>query len=194
MQQGAARGTRVSLFAWRVTPMLVCQAILSPIRFIMPWAAVNGIRLHYQARGRGRALVFAHGAGGNHLSWWQQIPRFSSQYRCVVFDHRAFGRTQDAPAGPGRRAFADDLRHLLDHLSIDRTAIVAQSMGGRTAVGFAVRNPERVSALVLAGTTGGAVNDQVRALQEAHRRSATGQRSLARRAVSPLVQRGIRKT
>ena len=71
----------------------------------------------------------------------------------------AFGRSLDAPGGAGRRAFADDLRQLLDHLSIERAAIVAQSMGGRTAVGFAARNPGRVRALVLAGTTGGAVDD-----------------------------------
>lgn len=155
----------------------------------MPWAPVNGTRLYYEARGQGPALVFAHGAGGNHLSWWQQIPFFARQYRCVVFDHRAFGRSLDAADRPGRRAFAEDLRQLLDHLGIDSLAIVAQSMGGRTAVGFALRNPGRVRALVLAGTTGGAVNDEVRAAQAAHGRSRTGRRSLARRAVTPRLRR-----
>ncbi len=154
----------------------------------MAWAAVNGIRLYYQSHGAGPALVLAHGAGGNHQSWWQQTPFFSERYRCVVFDQRAFGRTKDARDGPGRRAFADDLRELLDLLGIERTAIVAQSMGGRSAVGFALRNPSRVSALVLTGTTGGAVNDEVRAAQEAHRSSPLGRRSLARRAYSPKLR------
>jgi 3-oxoadipate enol-lactonase len=155
----------------------------------MPWASINGIRLYYQTRGKGPALVFAHGAGGNHLSWWQQLPFFAQRYRCVSFDHRAFGRSHEAPDGPGRRAFAEDLRQLLDLLGIETFALVAQSMGGRTAVGFAVRNPGRVRALVLAGTTGGAVNDRLREAQEAHRRTPLGQRSLAQRAVSPRLRR-----
>ena len=84
----------------------------------MALAPVNGIRLYYETHGKGPALVLAHGAGGNHLSWWQQVPHFARRYRCVVFDHRAFGRSHDVRDGPGRRAFAEDLRHLLDHLGI----------------------------------------------------------------------------
>ena len=154
----------------------------------MPWASVNGIRLYYEVSGSGPPLVFAHGAGGNHLSWWQQLPHFAGSYRSVSFDHRAFGRSLDSD-GAGRRAFAEDLRQLLDHLGIGEIALVAQSMGGRTAVGFAVRNPGRVRALVLAGTTGGAVSDEVRARQDEHRQSALGRLSLARRAVSPRLRR-----
>ncbi len=154
----------------------------------MPFASVNGIRLYYQAQGRGPALVFAHGAGGNHLSWWQQVPHFSRSHRCIAFDHRAFGRSLDTD-GRGRRAFADDLRELLAHLGIEQVAIVAQSMGGRTAVGFALRNPGRVRALVLAGTTGGAVNDELRAAQRQHQNTPLGRRSLAQRAVSPRLRR-----
>ena len=155
----------------------------------MPWLSLPETRLYYQASGRGPALVFAHGAGGNHMSWWQQVPHFSRRYRCVTFDHRAFGRSHDRQSGPGRRAFADDLRQLLDHLGIEAAAVVAQSMGGRTAVGFALRNPGRIRALVLAGTTGGAVSDEVRAAQEEHRQTPDGRLGLARRAVSPRLRR-----
>lgn len=155
----------------------------------MPWLSLSDTRLYYETSGRGPALVFAHGAGGNHLSWWQQVPYFSRRYRCVTFDHRAFGKTASPPQGPGRRAFADDLRDLLDHLGVETTALVAQSMGGRTAVGFALRNPGRVRALVFAGTTGGAVTDEVREAQEQHRQTPAGSLSLARRAVSPQLRK-----
>ncbi len=155
---------------------------------VMPWADVNGIRLYYETAGSGPPLVFAHGAGGNHLSWWQQLPYFAGRYRCVAFDHRAFGRSADSD-GAGRRAFAEDLRQLLDHLGIEQIALVAQSMGGRTAVGFSVRNPGRVRALVLAGTTGGAVSDEVRLRQDEHRQGPLGRLSLAKRAISPRLRR-----
>ena len=121
----------------------------------MPKAQINGIALYYEVHGQGPAVVFAHGAGGNHLSWWQQVPVLAQQYRCVSFDHRGFGQSLDIPNGPGSQAFVQDLKGLLDYLEIERTALVAQSMGGRTCLGFTLAYPERVSALVMADTTGG---------------------------------------
>src|SRR5438094_6559471 len=59
----------------------------------MPKAPVNGIELYYEVHGNGPAVVFAHGAGGNHLSWWQQVPVLARQYRCISFDHRGFGQS-----------------------------------------------------------------------------------------------------
>src|SRR5438270_8622571 len=103
----------------------------------MPLAQVNGIELYYEIHGDGPGLVLAHGAGGNHLSWWQQVPVLSRHFRCVTFDHRGFGSSRDVPGGPGAEAFIEDLRQLLDHLGIDRVALMAQSMGGWTSLGFA---------------------------------------------------------
>ncbi len=156
----------------------------------MPFAPVNGIQLYYESHGAGPAVVFAHGAGGNSLSWWQQVPFFARHFRCVTFDHRAFGRSRDGDgeARLGRRGFHDDLRDLLDHLGIADARVVAQSMGGRTAVGFALRNPGRCKGIVFAGTTGGAVDEGVRELQEAHRRSEIGRLPLRKRAVSPALK------
>ena len=121
----------------------------------MPKAQVNGIALYYEVHGNGPAVVFAHGAGGNHLSWWQQVPVLARQYRCISFDHRGFGQSHDVPNGPGSQAFVEDLKNLLDHLEIERAALVAQSMGGRACLGLTLAYPERVQALVMADTTGG---------------------------------------
>jgi len=156
----------------------------------MPFAPVNGIQLYYESHGSGPAVVFAHGAGGNHLSWWQQIPVFSRYFRCITFDHRAFGLTADGEGESqrGRRAFHEDLRELLALLEVDDVRIVAQSMGGRTAVGFSLLNPGRCKGIVFAGTTGGAIDDDVRDLQEAYRATEIGQLPLARRAVSPALR------
>ncbi len=122
----------------------------------MPSAAINGIELFYDEQNpheHDETVVFLHGAGGNHVSWWQQVPIFRETYRCISIDHRGFGRSLD-PSGEGSQRFVDDLEALLDKLGIERAALVAQSMGGRSALGFAVRRPERVSALVMADTWG----------------------------------------
>ena len=128
----------------------------------MPTATVNGIEMYYEVSGEGPPLVFAHGAGGNHASWWQQTGYFSRSYQVVTFDHRGFGHSLDVANGPGRSAFAEDLEGLLDHLGIEQTALVAQSMGGWTCLAFAARHPERVRALVMADTPGGVDDPSVR--------------------------------
>jgi len=127
----------------------------------MPKAAVNGIDLYYESHGEGPAIVFAHGLGGSHLSWWQQVPSLSKRYRCIAIDHRGFGQSPDVPNGPGRKAFAEDLRQLLDHLSVRETLLVGQSMGGWTVLAFALANPGRTRGLVLADTTAGIAEDDV---------------------------------
>lgn len=156
----------------------------------MPYAPINGIDLYYESHGEGSVVVFAHGAGGNHLSWWQQIPAFAEHFRCITYDHRAFGLSRDGEgeAERGRRAFHEDLRELLNYLDVEQAAIVAQSMGGRSAVGFSLLNPGRCRALVLAGTTGGAIDDDVRELQDAYRGTEIGSLPLGKRSVSPLLR------
>jgi 3-oxoadipate enol-lactonase len=156
----------------------------------VPFAPINGIDLYYESHGDGPAVVFAHGAGGNHLSWWQQIPAFRQHFRCITFDHRAFGLSPDGEgeAARGRRAFHEDLRALLDHLEVDEVRIVAQSMGGRTAVGFSLLNPGRCKAVAFCGTTGGAIDDDVRDLQDAYRQTELGQLPLGKKSVSPQLR------
>ena len=56
----------------------------------MPFLALPAGRLYYEVAGSGPALLFAHGLGGNHLSWWQQVPYFSERFTCVTFAHRGF--------------------------------------------------------------------------------------------------------
>lgn len=127
----------------------------------MPTLSRPSCELYYETLGDGPAIVFAHGGGGNHLSWWQQAPIFAEAYRCVVFDHRGWGRSVEQDGGPGPAGFVDDLIALLDELEIDQAALVAQSMGGWTCLGAAVQHPERVSALLMSGTTGGLTTEKV---------------------------------
>jgi pimeloyl-ACP methyl ester carboxylesterase len=79
----------------------------------------------------------------------------------VSFDHRGFGQSREVADGPGGAAFVDDLRRLLDHLGIDQVRLVAQSMGGWTALGFTLRYPQRVERLVMCDTHGGILSDEI---------------------------------
>ena len=56
--------------------------------------------LYHEEHGEGPAVVFAHGAGGTHMSWWNQIPTFSQHYRCITYSQRGFGFSPDVAGGP----------------------------------------------------------------------------------------------
>ena len=81
----------------------------------MPRLAVAGADLYYESHGSGPAIVLAHGVGGNHAIWFNQVAEFSRTHRVITFDHRGFGNSTD-PDGVGRSAYSDDLAALLDHL------------------------------------------------------------------------------
>ena len=110
--------------------------------------------IYYEAVGSGPGLVFGHGLGGNHMSWWQQVAYFADRFTCVSFAHRGFTPSRIEPGATGVDAYADDLKALADHLGFESMALVCQSMGGWTGIDFALRWPERVTALVLASTSG----------------------------------------
>lgn len=139
----------------------------------MPQVHVNGVELYYEVHGEGPALVLCHGASGNHLNWWQQVPFFMDRYRCIIFDHRGWGLSLVQPGQPGAAAFVDDLEGLLDHLEINDVRLLGFSMGGRTALGYTLRYPERVKALVLADTTAAfATEGMAKRLQEIQQQRA----------------------
>jgi len=125
----------------------------------MPVVEANGISLYYEDsdpedKAQLPPVIFLHGAAGNAMSWWQQIPAFSKVHRCIAFDSRGFYRSPDV-TGEGVTRFIDDLEALIEHLQLKRrVSLVAQSMGGRAAMAYAVRHPERVSALVMGNTWG----------------------------------------
>jgi len=133
----------------------------------MPFANSHDTGIYYERHGMkpgaAPAIVFVHGAGGNHLSWWQQLPHFLGRYTCVAYDQRGYGQSRDAEGGPGGAAFVDDLRAVMDDAGIERATLVAQSLGGWACLGFTRRWPERVERLVMCDTHGGLESPELRA-------------------------------
>jgi 3-oxoadipate enol-lactonase len=151
----------------------------------MPFLRLAGCDLYYETAGRGPALIFAHGLGGNHLSWWQQVPHFRDRYTCVTFAHRGFTPSTVASGEPDPRAFVDDLAALIDHLSFEDVRLVAQSMGGWTCLEYTLRRPERVRALVMCDTTGTLAHPEIaRVLSE---RSGNPEADLFARGIHPAA-------
>jgi 3-oxoadipate enol-lactonase len=151
----------------------------------MPRFELPGASLYYQEYGDGPCVVFLHGSGGNHLSWWQQIPTLSQRFRCLVPDLRSYGLSRAAVPPHDPNVFCDDLRLILDHLSIARVHVVGQSIGGHYALCFALAHPQRIHGLVLADTLAGIAD-----LRVAEAKAAAGAipEDLFERALGPTFR------
>ena len=98
--------------------------------------------------GAGPAVVFIHGWTLDLDAWEPQAAALAGSFRVIRYDRRGFGLSGGSP---GRAADLEDLGVLLDHLRLDAVTLVAHSRGARVALAFALRQPERVAALVLDG-------------------------------------------
>ncbi len=133
----------------------------------MPFIAAGDSQLYHEVHGdAGLPVVLLHGVGGNHASWFNQVPVLAQRHRTVVIDQRGFGLSTDAE-GLGRTVMHEDLLRHLDHLGIERAVLVAQSMSGGAAVNLTCQHPDRVAALLLADTVQGiALDDRLTRIQE----------------------------
>jgi 3-oxoadipate enol-lactonase len=129
--------------------------------------SLAGAQIHYEVSGQGPAIVFAHGLGGNHMSWWQQVGHFRDAYTCVTFAHRGFTPSSVEEPHPDPRRYADDLAAVIDHLKLEKVILVGQSMGGWTAVEYCLRHSQRVRGLVLSATIGSVDPDRIAGLEPA---------------------------
>lgn len=119
----------------------------------MPYLQSTDVRLYYEESGSGDPIVFVHEFSGDHRSWEPQVRYFSRRRRCITFDARGYPPS-DVPEELDQYSqdhAVADLLAVLDHLSIERASIVGLSMGGFTALHFALRNPARAEAVVIAG-------------------------------------------
>jgi esterase len=77
------------------------------------------------------------------------IPAFQSEFHILTFDQRGHGRSFHPTTGYHPRDYAQDLKHILDELGWNSSALVGHSMGGRNALEFAAHFSQRVKVLVL---------------------------------------------
>lgn len=106
-------------------------------------------RLEYATAGDGPPLLMIHGTGGGFDQGLGFAAGMIGRGRKVIAPSRFGYLGSDLPADASTAAQADALVDLLDHLGIERLPVAGGSAGALSAVEFAIRHPERCSALIL---------------------------------------------
>jgi 3-oxoadipate enol-lactonase len=103
--------------------------------------------------GSGPTVLMLHGIGGGHVAFAPQVETLAAAgYRAVAWDMPGYGRS--APIEPYTfKGLAQSCIDLMDALQCEHVVLLGHSMGGMVAQEVVARRPERVSRLVLCGTS-----------------------------------------
>lgn len=123
----------------------------------MPTFQSDGLTLAYETAGDGLPVLCIHGfASSGKVNWidtgWVET-LVGAGYRAITLDNRGHGASEK-PYDPERyypRDMARDAVALLDHLGIDRAALLGYSMGARIAAFMAFEHEERVACVIFGG-------------------------------------------
>jgi pimeloyl-ACP methyl ester carboxylesterase len=110
--------------------------------------------LRYLVAGEGDPLVLVHGLGGAASNWLALAPRLRRGRRLLVPELPGHGGSEPLRGAPGLDAYAERLGRVLEHERVGPAPVVGHSFGGAVALRLAIRRPELVSGLVLAGAAG----------------------------------------
>lgn len=116
-------------------------------------------KMHYNEAGEGPAVIMVHGSGAGATGWanfHRNVDAFvDAGYRVILMDCPGFGKSDPVVTAEPRFVInARAIKVLMDALDIDKAHLVGNSMGGGSALGFAVEYPERLGKMILMGSGG----------------------------------------
>ena len=119
---------------------------LRPIRDTRLWVEDTG--------GNGPPVLFAHGVLWSTALFAPQVQALRGQYRCISYDHRGQGRSDDTNEKqvPIEQVY-EDMVALIESLHAGPVHLVGLSMGGFAAMRVAARRPDLLRSLSLLGTS-----------------------------------------
>jgi pimeloyl-ACP methyl ester carboxylesterase len=109
----------------------------------------NQMKLNFKKLGSGKPLVILHGLFGSADNWFSIAKELEKTFTLYLVDQRNHG---DSPQGDewNYKVMVEDLKELLDDEELDQVYLMGHSMGGKTAMNFAIKYPNRVEKLIVA--------------------------------------------
>ncbi|WP_158827244.1 alpha/beta fold hydrolase [Mucilaginibacter lacusdianchii] len=111
----------------------------------------RGFKMYYEVYGKGEPLLIIHGNGGSINNFLYQIPYFAKNYKVILADSRAQGKSVDNSDSLSYEMMTDDLNALLDSLHLKQCYVIGWSDGGINGLLMAIRHPDKVKKLAVTG-------------------------------------------
>ena len=134
----------------------------------MPFATINGIRVHHLVQGAGpHLLMFAPGGWRSVISRWTAaggkeafgqmdgLATLSRHFTCVAYDRRECGQSGGRVEPLTWDLYVQEAKALLDLAGANQAYVLGSCMGASLALAFAVRHPIACKGLLLHWPVGG---------------------------------------
>jgi esterase len=106
------------------------------------------MELFYREYGQGEPLIILHGLFGSADNWMTQARMLSEHFHVYTVDQRNHGLSPHSPE-QDYLAMTEDLNDFLEQRGLKKAIILGHSMGGKTAMNFALKYPLQVSKLIV---------------------------------------------
>lgn len=118
---------------------------------ILPTLKINDVNVFYEVRGEGVPIIFIHPPLLTSVNFRYQVEALSSDFQTIVFDIRGHGKSSPSKAPITYKLISNDIKHILDHLKIDKAFLCGYSTGGTIVLDFLLTYPERAKGAILFG-------------------------------------------
>jgi len=116
---------------------------------------INGLETNYKIAGSGPAILILHGWGSSSDSWRKvQEILVGKGYKVIVPDFPGFGKSNEPPQAWGVSHYSEWLKSFIDNVIREPVFLLGHSFGGRVAIKFVNRYPEKVKKLILCASAG----------------------------------------
>jgi pimeloyl-ACP methyl ester carboxylesterase len=106
------------------------------------------MQLFFRESGQGQPFIILHGLMGSSDNWLPQAKLLSDQYHVYSVDQRNHGQSPHDET-LNYKVLANDLKDFIQQHTLEKPIILGHSMGGKTAMNFAVSNPELIDSLIV---------------------------------------------
>lgn len=114
------------------------------------YAQIGPLRMYYEVRGEGPALLVLHGGGSTiDTTYGAILPDLARTRTVIAPEQQGHGHTADVDRPLSFRQMADDTAALIEKLGYRQVDVVGFSNGGSVAMELAIRHPEHVRRLVI---------------------------------------------
>lgn len=142
----------------------------------MPYSKSNGVKIWYEVKGEGPALILVHANPFDHDLWLYQAAHFSTWFKVIGIDIRGYGRSAKVAEAFTLKDMCDDVVGVMKSLRLKRAVLIGCSVGSGIAILCGLEHPQLFDAIVLVGGNSG-VSDRYRLRVAGYRSNLSGYHS-----------------
>ena len=144
--------TPTTMLALVIAAMTASMTMIAEAAPKGSYAEVNGLKMYYEIQGKGRPIVLLHGAFCTIDACFAPLVKLlAKSHQVIAVELQGHGHTADVDRPLSMVTMAEDVAALMAKLKITSVDVYGYSMGGGVATQLALRHPELVRKLILAG-------------------------------------------